>query len=113
MTVASLIYPFDTPPASEELLRIRGGRYWLRIPIPFSLDHINLWLVEGVEGWVIVDTGVNSDDTQANWEKIFKHDLKGKPVNGVVVTHMHPDHVGMAGWLCERWQTDLTMTKTE
>lgn len=113
MSSPSLTYPFEHPPASGELINISEGVYWLRMPIPFQLNHINLWLVEGQDSWTIVDTGVQSDDTKEHWESIFKNYLKGKPVDGVVVTHMHPDHVGMAGWLCDRWQTDLTMTKTE
>lgn len=113
MTSPSLTYPFEHAPSAGELVTICEGLYWLRMPIPFQLNHINLWLLEGPDSWNIVDTGVQSEDTKKHWESIFKKYLKGKPVDGVVVTHMHPDHVGMAGWLCDRWQTEVTMTKTE
>jgi len=64
MSSQSLIYPFEHPPAPGELVNICEGLYWLRMPIPFQLNHINLWLVEGLDGWSIVDTGVQSDDTK-------------------------------------------------
>lgn len=113
MTKKSLNYPFKQAPLPGELVEICKGLYWLRMKIPFQLDHINLWLVEGETSWAIVDTGTKSDETREAWETIFDRYLNGKPVDSVVVTHMHPDHVGMAGWLCERWQVDVTMTKTE
>jgi glyoxylase-like metal-dependent hydrolase (beta-lactamase superfamily II) len=77
--------------------------------LPFALDHINLWLLrdtlDGREGWTIVDCGITNDATRSQWEEVFAHDLDGLPVLRVMVTHMHPDHIGLAHWLCERWST--------
>jgi len=106
---AELHYPFgDMLPATGQVLDLAPGVRWLRMPLPFALDHINLWLLrdrdeQGREGWAIVDCGIADDPTRAAWEQVFAHALDGLPVLRVIVTHMHPDHIGLAHWLCERW----------
>jgi len=99
----------DTLPASGHTLEIAPGIRWLRMGLPFALDHINLWLVrdelEGRQGWTIIDCGIANDATRAAWERIFDEELDGLPVLRVIVTHMHPDHIGLAHWLTERWST--------
>ena len=94
-------------------LTVAPGVKWLRMPLPFQLDHINLWLLEDGEGWAIVDTGVGLDDVRALWEQIFAAELGGRPVTRVVLTHFHPDHVGNAGWLTERWGVEFWCTQAE
>jgi glyoxylase-like metal-dependent hydrolase (beta-lactamase superfamily II) len=110
---AQLRYPCGDVPEPGVIKNVAPGIYWLRMPLPFQLNHINLWLIEERDGWTIVDTGINTDATRALWEKIFAHQLRGKPVIRVVATHLHPDHVGLAGWLCERWNAPLLMTLGE
>jgi glyoxylase-like metal-dependent hydrolase (beta-lactamase superfamily II) len=79
-----------------------------------ALDHINLYLLEGENGWWIVDTGIGLDPTEALWEQVFQApELGGRPIEAVLCTHFHPDHVGMAGWLCERWRVPFYMTEVE
>jgi glyoxylase-like metal-dependent hydrolase (beta-lactamase superfamily II) len=89
---------------------------WLRMPLPFQLDHINLWLVQdavgGEAGWTIVDTGIGDAPTRAAWQKIFS-EIKNLRVKRVVVTHYHPDHAGNAAWLCERFGVEMWMTQGE
>ena len=107
---SALHYPLaDRLPAPGTTVDVAPGVRWLRMPLPFALDHINLWLLrdrqDGIEGWTVVDCGVSNDATRAAWEAIFEHELGGLPVLRVVVTHMHPDHIGLAHWLCERWTT--------
>jgi glyoxylase-like metal-dependent hydrolase (beta-lactamase superfamily II) len=107
---SALHYPLgDTLPAAGTTLELAPGVRWLRMPLPFALDHINLWLLRdvqaGVQGWTIVDCGVNNPATRQHWEHIFEHELQGLPVLRVIVTHMHPDHIGLAHWLTERWST--------
>ncbi|TNE40993.1 MAG: MBL fold metallo-hydrolase [Alphaproteobacteria bacterium] len=79
------------------------------IPIP-GLDYINLYLIEDEEGWTMVDSGFNSDKIRDLWRGIFKKYLKGKPVNRLICTHFHPDHMGLAGWVTGEWNIPLTMT---
>lgn len=105
-----LHYPLGTrQPGAAEALEIAPGVRWLRMGLPFALDHINLWLLrdrlDGREGWTVVDCGIDTEPTRAVWEQVFAQQLDGLPVLRVLVTHMHPDHIGLAHWLCERWST--------
>ncbi|CAN1517307.1 GloB Zn-dependent hydrolases, including glyoxylases [Burkholderiaceae bacterium] len=111
-------YPLgEALPASGEALEVAPGVRWLRMRLPFALDHINLWLlrdeIEGVAGWTIIDCGISNAETQTAWEAIFSSQLGGLPVLRVIATHMHPDHVGLAYWLCERWQAPLWMSMSD
>ena len=103
-----LEYPFgETLPEIGTTIEVAPGVRWLRMMLPFQLDHINLWLlrdrIDGVEGWSIVDCGIANDATRTAWETIFANELQGLPVLRVIVTHMHPDHMGLAHWLTEHW----------
>ena len=111
-------YPLqDVLPESGTKVEIRPGIYWLRMQLPFALNHINLWLIrdcfEGQEGWTIIDCGITNDATQEAWKHLFENHLEGLPVVRVIVTHMHPDHIGLAHWLCDRWQVPLWMSMTD
>ncbi|HEY1101956.1 MAG TPA: MBL fold metallo-hydrolase [Burkholderiaceae bacterium] len=113
-----LHYPLgDALPAPGGTLVVAPGVKWLRMGLPFALDHINLWLlrdeIDGRQGWSVVDCGITRDDTKARWETIFADELDGLPILRVIVTHMHPDHVGLAHWLCARWQAPLWMSATD
>jgi len=113
MTGNALQFPISEAPAMGEPLAVADGVYWLRMPLPFSLNHINLWLLEDQHGWTIVDTGINTKACKQLWQQVFDQHLKGKPVTQLIVTHLHPDHVGLAGWLCERWNLTLQMSRTD
>ncbi len=106
-----LEYPFAAAPALGETTPIRPGCLWLRMPLPFALDHINLWMLEDGDGWTIVDTGLNSPTTQEAWDKIFAQ--RGARIKRVIVTHCHPDHFGLAGWLTRRFDVQLWMPQAE
>ena len=99
----------DARPALGQVLEVAPGVRWLRMGLPFALDHINLWLLrdelDGRQGWSIVDCGVTNEATQAAWEQVFASGLDGLPVLRVIVTHFHPDHMGLAHWLTARWST--------
>lgn len=100
-------------PAAGEVVEIAPGLLWLRMPLPFDLDHINLYLIEDVDGWVIVDCGLLSSTTTKVWEGVVERYLGDKPISKVVVTHAHVDHIGAAGWLCKRFNVPLYITGKE
>ncbi|MFV8817215.1 MBL fold metallo-hydrolase [Haliea sp. E17] len=109
-----LDYPFGRQlPEPGKLLEVASGIYWLRMPLPMALDHINLYLLEDSDGWWVVDTGMSLQPTQELWQEIFANQLQDKPIKAVVCTHWHPDHTGNAGWLCERWNAPLYISRTE
>ena len=101
------------PPAPGETREIAPGVLWIRMPLPISLDHINLWAIEDGDGWTLIDCGINCPEAIETWERIAAHDLGGRPVKRVIVTHMHPDHAGLAGWLARRFDCPLWMTRAE
>ncbi len=108
-----LHFPVAAPPQAGKTQPIAPGVEWLRMPLPFALDHINLWLLEDGAGWTIVDAGYAMAETTASWEQIFAERLGGLPITRIIVTHHHPDHIGLAGWLSERWQVPLWTTEKE
>lgn len=108
-----LEFPFADLPAPGAALEVAPGIRWLRMPLPFDLDHINLWLLEDDGGWTIIDSGLGTAATRALWEAVIAKVLAGRPVRRVIVTHYHPDHAGNAAWLCERFGTRLWMTRSE
>jgi glyoxylase-like metal-dependent hydrolase (beta-lactamase superfamily II) len=115
---SQLAYPFgDTLPTPGRLHELAPGVFWARMPLPFALDHINLWLlrdeVDGRAGWSAVDCGVATDATRAAWEQLFAGELAGQPLLRVFATHCHPDHVGLSGWLCERFGAAFWTTAGE
>lgn len=119
---SQLDYPYgDALPDAGSVLDVVPGIKWLRMGLPFALNHINLWLLEddvetesgSVLGWTIIDCGISNDATRDAWEQIFATQLNGLPILRVICTHCHPDHVGLADWICTRWQTPLWMTTGE
>ena len=109
----ALHFPVAQPPAPGEAAAIAPGVLWLRMPLPFALDHINLWLLEDGPSWTIVDCGYALPQTQALWRQILAERLAGRPVGRILVTHYHPDHIGLAGWLGERLDAPLWITERE
>jgi glyoxylase-like metal-dependent hydrolase (beta-lactamase superfamily II) len=109
----SMVYEFGFEPEIGEATEIVPGVKWLRLPLPFLLGHINVWLLRDGDGWAIVDTGINTQTTRNVWTDVFTKSLGNVPVTRVLVTHLHPDHAGCAGWLCHRFAVDLFMTRDE
>ena len=105
----SLEYPFPQVPAPGTTIEVAPGIHWLSMPLPFKLDHINLWLIDEADGWTIIDTGIGNAETRVLWDRI----LGEKHAKRVVLTHYHPDHAGNAAWLCERYGADLWTTQGE
>ena len=106
-------HPFPEPPAPGAALEVASGVYWLRMPLPFALDHVNLWLLEDGAGWSAVDCGFALDETRQAWRQIFAGVMQGRPMRRLFVTHHHPDHLGLAAWLAGRWRAEIAMTAGE
>ena len=107
-----LIYPFE-PPARGHTVEVAPGVRWLRLPLPYQLNHINLWVIDDGDGWALVDTGVRTEESAQAWREQFANAPDQRPLTRVFVTHMHPDHVGMAGWLTRKFKVRLWMTRLE
>ena len=108
-----LQYPLAALPEPGRTLEVAPRVHWVRMPLPFALDHINLWLLEDDDGWAMIDTGFGNDTTRALWETIFADRLGGRPVSRVLVTHHHPDHAGNTGWITQKFATPLWISQSE
>jgi len=108
-----LRYPWPQVPDSGQVREVAEGVWWLRMPLPFRLDHINLYLLRHDHGWVVVDTGMNTAQTREVWEQVFTQVFAGQPLLAVICTHYHSDHAGVAGWLAERFRCPVYMTAAE
>ncbi|WP_420557276.1 MBL fold metallo-hydrolase [Roseovarius sp.] len=104
--------PWDEAPDHGAAVEVAPGILWIRLPLPMALDHVNIYALDEGDSWTIVDTGVRTKRSIALWEHVLAGPLQGKPVSRVILTHHHPDHIGMAGWLMDRFGADLLMTRT-
>jgi len=110
--IRSLRYPFEMPPPEGEVIEVAPGILWARLPLPMALDHVNVYILDGDDGWTIVDTGMQSRRTKAIWNKLLDGPLAGKPVVRVLITHHHPDHIGLAGWFMDEFGAELLTSRT-
>jgi len=106
ITIA-LSYPHPTPPAPGTATEVAPGILWARLPLPFSLDHVNVYFIEDGDGWAIVDCGISNLETRSAWDALLNGPVKKQRITRVIVTHHHPDHIGMAGWLCDRLGVEM------
>ncbi|MEQ8923563.1 MAG: MBL fold metallo-hydrolase [Roseovarius sp.] len=105
-------YPVETPPEIGEAIEIADGILWFRIPLPMVLNHVNVYALDDGDGWSIIDTGLDTRKTRDIWQAVLSGPLGGKPVRRVIVTHHHPDHVGLAGWFQSAHGAELVTTRT-
>jgi glyoxylase-like metal-dependent hydrolase (beta-lactamase superfamily II) len=110
---SNLTFPFDLPPDPGTLTEVAPGVRWLRLPLPFRLDHVNIYLIRNGDGWTAVDTGLGTDACKNAWEAVLTGSLRGEGLTSLIVTHFHPDHVGLAGWLTGRFGLDMAMPRPE
>ncbi len=109
-----LRYPWETPPGPNEVIELRPGVLWLRLKLPFLLNHVNIYLLADGDGWTMVDSGFGNEETIAAWTALFDDGpLKNFNITRLIVTHSHPDHVGLAGWIVERFNCPLVMSQVE
>jgi glyoxylase-like metal-dependent hydrolase (beta-lactamase superfamily II) len=107
-----LTFPFATAPAEGEVITVRPGILWARLSLPFRLDHVNIFFLEDTDGWMIVDAGIDTRTSRAQWRALLDGPLKGVRFTGLLVTHHHPDHIGLAGWLCDMLEVPLLTSRT-
>lgn len=112
MTYDSLVFP-HTAPARAAFTEIAPGVRWIRLPMPYRLDHINVWALDDGAGWTLVDTGVRTQEAVGVWEELIAKPPLNGPLTRVIVTHMHPDHIGLAGWLTRRYRVPLWISSLE
>jgi glyoxylase-like metal-dependent hydrolase (beta-lactamase superfamily II) len=109
---APLVFPFPDPPESGQTIEVAPGVLWARIPLPFRLDHVNVYVIDDGEGWAVVDTGIDNKSARAAWNALLDGPLAGRRLTRLIVTHMHPDHIGLAGWLTDRFDIPLLTSQT-
>jgi glyoxylase-like metal-dependent hydrolase (beta-lactamase superfamily II) len=109
LAASTLYFPAPIPPDLGQPVEVAPGVLWLRLALPFQLNHVNIYLIEDGAGWAVLDTGINDARTRAWWEAV----LDGRTLTRLICTHFHPDHVGLAGWLAEKCGIELTMSRTE
>ena len=112
MAYESLQYPQPAPEPGQ-FTTVAPGVHWIRLPMPFRLNHINVWGLEDGDGWTLVDTGVRTDETAAAWQHLLAAPPFDRPLRRIVITHMHPDHIGMAGWLSRKSGARLWISRLE
>lgn len=110
---AELVFPTPDAPEPGVPVEVAPGVLWLRLALPFPLNHVNIYLLEDGPGWVVLDTGINDARSRVAWEVLLAGPLAGRKPTRLIATHFHPDHVGLAGWLTERCQIELVMSRTE
>jgi glyoxylase-like metal-dependent hydrolase (beta-lactamase superfamily II) len=109
-----LAFPLgDTLPEAGQCLPVAEGVFWLRLPLPFALNHINLWLLQDGDGWTLVDCGYGSEHSRALWQPLLDGLLAQQPLRRIIVTHDHPDHIGLADWLMQQTGAQLWMSESE
>ena len=108
---AIIHHPWDAPPADGAAIEIAENILWMRLPLPMALDHVNVYALADADGWTLVDTGLQSRKTKAIWAALLAGPLHGKPVRRLIVTHHHPDHIGLAGWF-QAQGVELITTRT-
>ncbi len=109
----ALEFPFNDPPGKGNAVSVHPDVKWLRSPLPMSLNHINCYLLRDGDGWAVLDTGMNGEAARQQWLDVIASELDGAPLTRVIVTHHHPDHVGLAGWLCDNHRIPLFMSESE
>ncbi|MBL8697887.1 MAG: MBL fold metallo-hydrolase [Alphaproteobacteria bacterium] len=117
MNTVSTVSAVRPEPLTIEIgtpVSVAPGILLLRLPLPFALDHINVYLLEDGAGWTLVDTGLDWADSRAAWARALAHPLVGgRPIRRMIVTHHHPDHIGLAGWHALRWSVPLEISAGE
>jgi glyoxylase-like metal-dependent hydrolase (beta-lactamase superfamily II) len=103
----------QTPPLPGEWLEIAAGVFWSRVALPFRLNHVNVYLIDDGDAWNVIDTGIASNHAEETWSRLLGGRMAGRPVSKILITHHHPDHVGLASWLADKVDAEVVMSGTE
>ncbi len=106
-----LEFPIDDVPKYGVLHQINDQIHWVRMPLPMSLNHVNLWTVGYKDSLTLVDTGMQLEDTKNLWKNLIKKE--NLFFKHIIATHMHPDHVGLAGWFVKKYESNFSMSRTD
>ncbi|MCY0096810.1 MBL fold metallo-hydrolase [Hoeflea ulvae] len=106
----ALRFPYEKAPAPGEVTKVADGLLWACLPLPFRLNHVNVWLLENEDGWTVIDTGCVTPQIKKCWEKLLADPMRGEPVRTLIATHGHVDHIGLAGWLVDRFGSEFVGT---
>src|SRR5258708_28369141 len=109
----ALRYPWESHPGHDQVVEVMPGVLWVRLKLPFRLNHVNIYLLADGDGWAMVDSGFGNEESIAAWTTLFDGPLRHVKVSRLIVTHSHPDHVGLAGWIVERFDCPLYMSQVE
>lgn len=109
----ALRYPFENHPGPDQAVEVMTGVLWVRLKLPFRLNHVNIYLLADGDGWTMVDSGFGNEESIAAWTALFEGVLADIRITRLIVTHSHPDHVGLAGWVVERFKCPLFMSQVE
>ena len=103
----------DQVPPEGRVTEVAEGVFWTQLPLMGRLNHINVWLLRDRDGWTLVDTGIYNERVQACWEQLISHVIGSDPVHRVIATHLHTDHTGNAGWLVDKFDCPLWMSRSD
>jgi glyoxylase-like metal-dependent hydrolase (beta-lactamase superfamily II) len=112
-SVEALRYPWENHPGPDQVVEVMPGVLWVRLKLPFRLNHVNIYLLADGDGWAMVDSGFGNEESIAAWTALFDGPLADVKITRLIVTHSHPDHVGLAGWVVERFNCPLYMSQVE
>lgn len=111
--IDEIAYAFETAPSPGTVTELSPGLFWACMPLPFQLNHVNLWLLQGTDGWSVIDAGCDTPAIRQAWEDLLAGPMGGQPMKRLIATHGHVDHIGLAGWLCRRFEAPFIGTFAE
>ncbi len=105
-------FPFEIFPTDKKILKVKEGVYWVKLLLPSMISHVNVYILEEIDGITIIDTGLFCNSCINQWRNILKNDFNNKNINRIIITHHHPDHMGLVGWFKENFKTEIWTSRS-